>query len=69
MSVGVNYGPIEQKYPIYMGLLRPKRMPNHFLNNFEKVQNTTFQSSNWSKITLKKVKSGTKSIFRVIYGL
>ena len=42
-----------------VGLLRPKTMPKYFLNNFEKVQNTTFwtpkMAKTWMSIWSKMV--------------
>ena len=49
---GVFYEPLELKINLKVGLLRPKTMPEHFLNNSkttEKVQNTNFSTPKMAK--------------------
>ena len=48
---GIIYQPIELKIQPKVRLLWPKTQPKHFLNNFEKVQKTSFWLPKCSKMT------------------
>ena len=67
LTIGVIYRPLELKIHTKVGLLRSKIMPKQLLNNFEKVQKTTFLTTKMIKNYLSKPPKWSKFFAESFY--